>query len=100
MFTTHVDINKNKKITFFSVTGTHLEFQYGHPFSTYAVRGEGNFAYFPMYAHIKIAYRGGRVKMAKMLRTYYMDARYNRFVTNDNLRILFCLLYQLGICPV
>ena len=33
----------------------------GHPFSTYAVRGRGgggDFAYFPMYAHIKIAYRG------------------------------------------
>ena len=28
-----------------------------------------------MYAHIKIAYRGGGgSKMAKMLRTYYMDA--------------------------
>ena len=50
----------------------------GHPFSTYAVRGRGggvNFAYFPMSAHIKIAYREGRgSKMAKMLRTYYMDA--------------------------
>ena len=54
-----------------------------HPFSTYAVRGSGggvggggDFAYFPMYAHIKIAYRegeGGGSKMTKMLRTYYMD---------------------------
>ena len=37
----------------------------GHPFSTYAVRGMGgggvNFAYFPMYAHIKFAYREGGV---------------------------------------
>ena len=31
-----------------------------------------------MYAHIKIAYRGGGSKMAKMLRTYYMDAPLGR----------------------
>ena len=37
-------------------------------------RGAVNFAYFPMYAHIKNAYRGGGGGVAKMLRTYYMDA--------------------------
>ena len=37
--------------------------------------GGGNFAY--VYAHIKnCVQRGGGSKLAKMLRTYYMDAPY------------------------
>ena len=51
----------------------------GHPFSTYAVRGRGEGVKFCLFPYVRpykncVQGGGGGSKMAKMLRTYYMDA--------------------------
>ena len=71
--------NASKKVTkSMSFIRFYFLFSWGHPFSTYAVRGEGvgkYFAYFPMYVHIKMRIGGGGgSKMAKMLRTWMPPA--------------------------
>ena len=68
----------------------------GHPFSTYAVRGGGggeNFAYFPMYAHIKIAYRGQKW-LKCCVRTIWMPPNISKGESTVDLAIVSDTLFD------